>query len=86
MPFATVTGVRSSWEMFARKSAFAVVSGLEPLGDVGERVASSSRRCVDSATKRSASCPPIRWLSVTLPSSTERIARSTASGPSSFRR
>ena len=53
MPFATVTGVRSSWEMFARKSAFADV----PWDTFARSSSSSVSSSIARTTVRATSAP-----------------------------
>ena len=82
MPLATVTGVRSSWEMFARKSAFADV----PLATEARSPSSSSCRSCSLATSRATSVPndvATTGDKTAAPVSAARMAASSASGPSS---
>src|SRR5829696_1267268 len=83
MPFATVTGVRSSCEMFARKSAFAVepaeTSSFSPESSV-----SSSRMRPVIAASSSPSTIAATGDSTTAPPPTERTADTTASCGSAF--
>ena len=83
MPFATVTGVRSSCETFARKSALAVVSDSSRSGLSAAWSRALDRRA--SAARRSA-MRRRPGAEGDVAGSTARIARNTASGPSSLER
>ncbi len=82
MPFATVTGVRSSWEMLDRNSAFAAVPCLVD--------SSISASWIDRRSRSSMASPRVLATRAAAPAESEApappaaaaIARRTSSGPS----